>query len=457
MGPESLSIADYTLTDDLADPSKWTAPAVTLGPNELITVVAQGVAVESRDIYLFSPPANGGQMLEHISFPSLEHDQGWARLEDGWVHWGVLPSTPGQSNGLHRAPRVWAARHTPRYPAVDDTIVVTVSVVDADDNLESVIVAGDVDGEPFSIAMHDDGRHLDGAPADGRFGAEIGPFPSATEVHYFIQAVDAESLQTFAPLDAPQEHYTISMGAHPLTLNELMAANDTTIADSAGEYDDWLELHNADPQHTLQLGGMFLSDRRDDPTKWRFPYGTTIAPGQVVLVWCDEDAWQEGLHTNFKLRAAGEFLVLMDNDGVTVLDSLSFGQQQNDIALARVPDGDGHWFSSDPTPGALNVPDGNGERRDADQPPGLVVGPNPFDAGVTIKARWRGDRAQLRIYDARGALVRTLLQSRDSMRGGAIVVWDGITDLGLDAASGSYICRLETDTEIYTTRVVRVK
>ena len=52
-----------------------------------------------------------------------------------------------------------------------------------------------------------------------------------------------------------------SAGSTPpvLFINEFLASNDTTNADEAGEYDDWVEIFNPGPP-AVNLGGLFLSD-----------------------------------------------------------------------------------------------------------------------------------------------------------------------------------------------------
>jgi hypothetical protein len=147
-----------------------------------------------------------------------------------------------------------------------------------------------------------------------------------------------------------------------VVLNELLAANDSTLMDEAGEYDDWFELHNPTDQ-AVDLAGMFLSDDLGDPQKWEIPAGTVIEPGGFLLLWADEDADQGPLHTSFKLNADGEELGLFDTlaNGNGVIDSVSFPAQESDVSYGRVPDGNGGWsFMNAPTPGSSN---GSGLRR----------------------------------------------------------------------------------------------
>jgi hypothetical protein len=61
-----------------------------------------------------------------------------------------------------------------------------------------------------------------------------------------------------------------------LYINEFMADNETTIQDpdGSGGYPDWIELYNAGAS-TIDLGGMYLTDDINDPTKWMIPFKIT--------------------------------------------------------------------------------------------------------------------------------------------------------------------------------------
>ncbi len=74
------------------------------------------------------------------------------------------------------------------------------------------------------------------------------------------------------------------------------------------------------------------------------PEGVVLQPGEYLVVWADEDKKaEEGYHLNFKLSAAGEDLFLVDRDGATVLDQISFEAQTTDIAFGRFPKGSATW------------------------------------------------------------------------------------------------------------------
>ena len=145
-----------------------------------------------------------------------------------------------------------------------------------------------------------------------------------------------------------------------VVINELMADNDNTSEDPQGDYDDWVELFNR-TDSPIDLTGMYLSDKEDNPTKWQFPDGTVIAANGYLIVWCDEDhddeEATEGLHSNFKLSKSGETVLLVDTDanGNTVLDSIVFGEQETDVSYGRIPNGTGDFQVVAATPGAENM------------------------------------------------------------------------------------------------------
>jgi len=163
-------------------------------------------------------------------------------------------------------------------------------------------------------------------------------------------------------------------------INEWMAANATFLLDpSDNTYDDWFELYNAGP-NTVDLGNYYLTDNLMDPKKFRIPNnGQYVIPaGGYLLVWADSDSSDNSplsadLHANFSLTAGfpGEALGLFSPDGVTPIDTVTFGQQTNNISEGRYADGavNRYWMTT-PTPRTANViPGGN-------TPPELIAIPD---------------------------------------------------------------------------------
>ena len=165
---------------------------------------------------------------------------------------------------------------------------------------------------------------------------------------------DEEAMEPTTPIEPTD---SMDMIGPSVVINELMADNDNTIADPQGDYDDWLELHNI-TDHAVMLTGMYLSDKEDEPTKWIFPENTEIPANGYLVVWLDEDEEDpEGLHANFKLSKNGETVMLVDTDarGNQVLDMITFGEQGQDVAFGRLPDGTGNFQVVQATPGVQNM------------------------------------------------------------------------------------------------------
>ena len=142
-----------------------------------------------------------------------------------------------------------------------------------------------------------------------------------------------------------------------LVINEFMASNSSTIADPQSHFDDWIEIYNTGPS-TVDLGGMYLTDDLQNPTKWQIPTGTFLGQGGYLLVWADEDVLNNpnGLHANFKLSAGGEVIGLYETNGTTLVDSISFGNQTVNVSYGRFPNGGNTWYFMSPSsPNAANT------------------------------------------------------------------------------------------------------
>ena len=196
------------------------------------------------------------------------------------------------------------------------------------------------------------------------YTAHIPAFPANTTVYYYIEAnaVKTHGTTGFSPAHAEQgaAHYRVGVPVvkgSPIVINELMASNTKSLADPQGQYEDWLELHNLSDT-TVNLTGMYLTDKIDNLKKWAFPADTTIPAHGYLLVWLDEDGKAEvGLHANFKLSRNGEIVMLVDTDarGNQVLDTVAFEKQEKDVALGRWPNGSGKLKQVQTTPGKENV------------------------------------------------------------------------------------------------------
>lgn len=149
-----------------------------------------------------------------------------------------------------------------------------------------------------------------------------------------------------------------------LYINELMSSNGNTIQDEDGDCPDWVEIYNAGDE-PVNLLGYGLSDRPNNPFKWRFPEWT-IAPEEYLIVFASDKNRTTGpyLHTSWAIRAEGEEVVIAAPDG-TILDRSDALPIPRDVSYGRKPDGGPDWFFfNEPTPGAPNTTEGYQDKLD---------------------------------------------------------------------------------------------
>ncbi len=142
-------------------------------------------------------------------------------------------------------------------------------------------------------------------------------------------------------------------------VNEVVAANASVGADNFGEFEDWIELYNAEPI-TVDLSGWLLTDNPSDPDRYEFPAGTTIPSGGYLVVYADGQTEQQtstALHAPFRLASSGETVALFTPavEGAVLVDFLPATLLTTNRSLGRLPDGsDNVTILPCPTPEAMN-------------------------------------------------------------------------------------------------------
>jgi len=278
------------------------------------------------------------------------------------------------------APTISAFGASNNTPAFGETIYLTATCSN-----ESTVYLGYRSNHQLKfnrVQMFDDGAHGDGAAGDHVYGYQVTIVGAIFE--YFIYAENSTA-GLFSPQRAEHEYHTLTISLPycnigDVLINEIVASNGSSAYDSNGENDDWVELYNT-TSSAIDLSGMYLSDDALNIMKWAFPIGTSIPANGYLLVWCDNDLGQSGLHTNFKLSSLGENLIF--SNGATVYDQVTFGVQTTDIAYARCPDGGSTFASVTPTPEANNGCQASiSELEEAFQ---LKLFPNPFSELLNIE------------------------------------------------------------------------
>ena len=206
-----------------------------------------------------------------------------------------------------------------------------------------------------SAIMKDDGLSNDGVAGDGVYGGSFPAGDPLATMRYYIHATDMAGTVQVEPKRAEHVTFEVDVGtgppAGPVVINELLADNDTVDQDEAGDFDDWVEIHNPTPQ-AYDLTGHYLSDDASQPKRWSFPPGTVVPALGFLRVWADDEPGEGPLHATFKLSGNGESAVLTgaDTAGNPTLDAIAFPDQKGDRSYGRVPDGGEHlFFIWDPT------------------------------------------------------------------------------------------------------------
>ena len=141
-------------------------------------------------------------------------------------------------------------------------------------------------------------------------------------------------------------------------INEYSASNLSWYTDNYQMEEDWIELYNAGSTDE-DIGGYFLSDDPDEPTKWLIPGGTIISADGYIVFWCSgrDEYSDNNYHTNFKLKQTKnnpDHVVFSDPYG-NIIDDFEIQKTQLNHSMGRSPNGSETWnIFTDPTLGNEN-------------------------------------------------------------------------------------------------------
>jgi len=298
-------------------------------------------------------------------------------------------------DGISDAPLVSEIQTSVQNPTNGDDVWVTAKV----ENGQSATLHYRFGGNGLfsKIEMKDDGNSGDGLANDGVFGGKIENVSNYIQYYLFAEN-DTDGI--FEPQRAAREFLTIQTKIPPgdIVINEFMASNTTSVVDEEGEFDDWIELYNT-TNNDISLGGIFITDKMDNPSK--FPLPDVVLPANgYQIIWADEDGGQGEFHANFKLSSGGEFIMLAYADS-TVLDSISYDTARVDLSMARTPNGTGSFVEGVHT---FNM---NNDFSSTDEPfvkHDLKLFPNPVNELLNIQFESEIPQ-QLSIFDLTGKLI----------------------------------------------------
>ncbi len=155
---------------------------------------------------------------------------------------------------------------------------------------------------------------------------------------------------------APVIAISVAVG-EGLTISEFVASNNGGLQDEDGETSDWVEIHNP-TEAAIDLAGWSLTDDADALGRWKFP-SVSLDPDSFLIVFAsgkDRAHAESELHANFKLSGDGEYLALVEPDGLTIAYQFapSYPPQRSDISYGiHGAEGD-TGFLEEPSPGEAN-------------------------------------------------------------------------------------------------------
>jgi len=358
------------------------------------------------------------------------------------------------------APIIYDLKYEPLIPGPEDSIYVSVAAF-SDVGLDSLTIAYHpgvltvVLSYPMRFSPKSNPESIEDSD---RWVGVIPPMGDMGHGRFQVGAMDLNGQHMLYPRSDFVYLQVPEVSTIPLRINEFMADNEANHADPSGEFDDWLEIYNSGPAD-LYLSGMYLTDDSTNLTKWMFPFGgIALETGGHLLLWCDEDQEQPGLHTNFKLSRSGEFIALVDIDGETIIDALNFGAQDEDVSYGRYPDGGSEWaYFENPTPGASNSTSHIHEISTLPDAYSLNNFPNPFNASTVIRYRVpKTGEMELSVMDIQGCQVQNLIQN-SQMRGEYSILWEGRDDAGNPQSAGVYFVRLTQAGHTLTHKILLLK
>lgn len=220
---------------------------------------------------------------------------------------------------------------------------------------------------------------------------------------------------------------TVDPGTVDPVISEFLAnPTDETLADEDGDRADWIELRNPF-DFEMGIGGYYLTDGPNFLTKWEVPAGTVVPANGELLIFAtlkDRRTVGQQLHTNFRLDADGDDLILVKPDGTTIVEQYEWRNHPVGKSFGRFGDPEREGFFVNATPEAPNTlpfftPKKVGfgldsmaftsdlslvlsspgpalevryttDRSEPDETSMLYTGPIPIDASTMVRARLMG-------------------------------------------------------------------
>ncbi|HUR47040.1 MAG TPA: lamin tail domain-containing protein, partial [Candidatus Saccharimonadales bacterium] len=378
----------------------FTFPPVAFSPSGKYTLVY--FSETKRTLYHtgFKFPAEGGTLLlldasghevDKVEYPAQRENVSYCRYRDA-LHSFVFSAFPSPGK-----PNIASGVVTPtlNFAGVDPLSLVPGNPIrffaeaNADFGISSITMNYQRLDDPNSIIQqipfYDDGQHGDGGISDSVFtGDLVGSLPPGAEIQFFFEMTDLDENVTQVPEEPefglpglPGNVFQLAMTAErpALELSEVVPSNYSGLQDELGGYPDWVEVRNTSST-AIRMDRIFLSHQLGDNTRFFWPTGSVLQPGEHSVVFFDNRPAQGSWHAPLRLNREGDTVFLSGqttNNSPFLIDWVQFGRIESDVALGRLGAG-GDWKLLNPTPGFCNAPGG-----------GVVfVNNNEVQTGVTF-------------------------------------------------------------------------
>ena len=414
-GDEVVNLNGAGLSTNIDDPMMWVFPDFEIGPNEYKIVYASGLNMvdNSGNLHLnFKLNAKLGEtlyftsalgtLMSKIEIPPLDGDISYGVNEEGeWLYFNH--PTPNGKNGVD-------GQQSPDFKVIiDSPLKITEYMTDnrsvlydEDGDYVDWVEFYNVSDSPFSLAnlyFTDDKTDLRKwafpdmviEPRSYLVVYASGKDKVTENVHTNFRLSGYETLVvstqfseilvelTLDPLlpdisrgvkggewlyfsePTPGEENTThgfpeelkpSSEGWDVVINEVMASNESFLADANGNYFDWVELRNNTDQD-INLNGYSLSKGSQQGTKFVFPDYVLPAQGfAVFFADAEVDSDGTGIYVPFSISASGETLVLCDVDCVEP-QVFETGFLEKNASSGLNENGERVFFDR-PTPGETN-------------------------------------------------------------------------------------------------------
>ena len=357
-GDADVSLAGWVATDDPADPARaFEVPAGVEVPAGGFAVLPGagalpfGIDCDGQTVSLVGP---GGRRVDQAVVSPPPVGATWGRLPDGGDAWGATRPTPGAAN--EALPEIavtmnevscrgteWVELHSGEAAALD--LGGWIIGDRADDPAEQYVVPEGVVLEPGGfVVLPPEGVEL--PFGIGCADDTLWLLDPAGIAYDSTTVTGPPRLATWGRLpDGVGDwfHTRPTPGAANVPLVEVPVA----INEVQCRGEEWVELYNRGAE-AVDLTGWFLSDQLDDAARrYLLPDGTQIDPGEWLVL-------PVAGALPFAVGCAADSLVLVHGNG-QLADRVVVEGLRDGATFGRIPDGQGEWVETVPTPGGANV------------------------------------------------------------------------------------------------------